>query len=186
MSQILLIMASVRPSRIADQLADWIHAQNTLGLPIETVDLRDWPLPMDDEPHQPKQKGFDGYTSEYTRNWSRKVDSAAGFIFLLPQYNWGYPAALKNALDHLYSEWQGKPVVITSYGAGGGGKAADQIAQVCQGLHLEAVPTRPALPLKAAEKTDAGRLVDPDAAFAAQAADMQAALGELAAALRSA
>ena len=179
MPRILFIMASVRPSRIGDQLAEWIHTQNAVGLDLETVDLRDWPLPMDDEPNQPKQKGFSGYTQEHTRAWSRKVGSAAGFVFLLPQYNWGYPAALKNALDHLYAEWQGKPAIIVSYGASGGGRAADQIAEVFQGLQIEPVATRPALPLKAAERTATGRLADPAAAFADQVADMQDALVQL-------
>ncbi|WP_417720788.1 NADPH-dependent FMN reductase [Salipiger sp.] len=186
MPRILLIMASVRASRIGDQIADWIHGRNDIGLDIETVDLRDWPLPMDDEPHQPKQKGFDGYTQEHTRAWSRKVGPAAGFIFLVPQYNWGYPAALKNALDHLYHEWQYKPAIIVSYGSRGGGKAADQIAQVFQGLHIQPVDTRPALPLKDVARTGADRLADPAAAFAGQEAGMRAALGQLAEALAQA
>ena len=46
------------------------------------------------------------------------------------QYNWGYPAALKNALDFLYKEWHNKPAGIISYGGHGGGKAAAQLQQV--------------------------------------------------------
>lgn len=46
------------------------------------------------------------------------------------QYNWGYPAALKNALDYLYHEWLGKPAVVITYGTRGGGKAAAQLQQV--------------------------------------------------------
>ena len=48
------------------------------------------------------------------------------------QYNWGYPAALKNALDYLYHEWKGKPAVIISYGTRGGGRAAAQLKEVHQ------------------------------------------------------
>ena len=46
------------------------------------------------------------------------------------QYNWGYPAALKNALDYLYRSWNGKPAMIVSYGSHGGGKGAAQLKQV--------------------------------------------------------
>ena len=46
------------------------------------------------------------------------------------QYNWGYPAALKNAVDYLYHSWNGKPAMIVSYGSHGGGKGAAQLKQV--------------------------------------------------------
>ena len=46
------------------------------------------------------------------------------------QYNWGYPASLKNALDYLFPEWNGKPAGIISYGGRGGGKAAAHLAEV--------------------------------------------------------
>ena len=52
-------------------------------------------------------------------------------LLLSAQYNWGYPAALKNAIDYLYHEWKGKPAAIISYGTRGGGKAAEQLKQVC-------------------------------------------------------
>ncbi|KAJ6585596.1 NADPH-dependent FMN reductase-like protein, partial [Mycena capillaripes] len=58
------------------------------------------------------------------------------FIFLTPQYNWGYPAALKLALDALYFEWTNKPVLVLSYGNRGGGKSAAQLRQVLDGLHM--------------------------------------------------
>ena len=185
MPHILLIMASVRPSRIGDQIAAWIHEQNATDLTIETIDLKDWHLPMDDEPHQPKQKGFGGYTQEHTRAWSRKVGGADGFIFLLPQYNWGYPAPLKNALDHLYHEWQDKPAISVTYGSRGGNKAADQLAQVMEGMHIRPVQTRVELPLKEAERGPDERLVDPGTAFAGQAGVMADALGEMSTALKT-
>ena len=37
----------------------------------------------------------------------RLVASFQGFVFVTPQYNWGYPAALKNTWDYLYKEWNG-------------------------------------------------------------------------------
>jgi NAD(P)H-dependent FMN reductase len=68
-------------------------------LAYEIVDLQGWHLPFGDEPGIPAQ-GVYGH--DHTRAWSAKVAAADGFIFVTPQYNWGYPAPLKNARDHLY------------------------------------------------------------------------------------
>ena len=61
------------------------------------------------------------------------MSSCSGFIVLTPQHNWGYPGELKNALDHLYWEWRGKPVMLVTYGGHGGGKCASQLKEVMEG-----------------------------------------------------
>ncbi|KAF7114933.1 hypothetical protein CNMCM5793_000703 [Aspergillus hiratsukae] len=71
--------------------------------------------------------------------WSEEIASHAGFIFVTPQYEWGYPASIKNAIDYLFHEWKGKPGMIVSYGGHGGGKAAQQLCQVPQGLPMQPV-----------------------------------------------
>jgi len=115
---ILLIMGSVRAGRRCPQIAEWVLslADRSGKLACEIVDLKDWPLPFSDEPGIPA-KG--GYTQDHTRAWSAKVAGADGFVFVSPQYNWGYPAALKNALDHLYTEWSGKPLASDEQGREG-------------------------------------------------------------------
>src|ERR1700722_7931287 len=145
-SPTLVIAGSMRPRRIALQIAEWvaeIGRETTKGA-FELIDLRDWPLPMDDEPGIP---AGGSYEHEHTRAWSRKIAAAPAFVFVTPQYNWGYPAALKNALDHLYTEWAGKPAMIVSYGGHGGEKCAAQLRQVAEGLKLRPVPTMPAITL---------------------------------------
>jgi NAD(P)H-dependent FMN reductase len=62
-----------------------------------------------------------------------------GFVFVFPQYNWGYPAPLKNALDFLYDEWAGKPGALVSHGTRGGGRAAKQLHEVLLGLHMQPI-----------------------------------------------
>lgn len=64
------------------------------------------------------------------------MQSYDGFLFVLPQYNWGYPAVLKNALDSLYREWRDKPASFITHGTRGGIKAAEQLTGVLQGLHM--------------------------------------------------
>jgi NAD(P)H-dependent FMN reductase len=141
---ILLIMGSVRAGRRCPQIAEWVLslADKSGQLTCEIVDLKEWHLPFSDEPGIPA-KG--GYTNDHTRAWSDKVAGADGFVIVSPQYNWGYPAALKNALDHLYREWSDKPLVIVTYGGHGGDKCAKQLRQVAEGLKMRLIDTMPAI-----------------------------------------
>jgi NAD(P)H-dependent FMN reductase len=79
------------------------------------------------------------YTQPTTRAWSAHIASFDAFIFLCPQYNWGYPAAIKNALDYLFHEWTGKPAMVVSDGGRGGGKGGDQLVEVLKGLRMKVV-----------------------------------------------
>lgn len=141
---ILTIMGSVRPGRRCPQIAEWVLslADPSGQVTYEIVDLKNWQLPFDDEPGIPA-KG--AYTHNHTQAWSAKVISADGFIVVSPQYNWGYPAALKNALDHLYKEWAGKPMAIVTYGGHGGTKCAEQLRQVAEALKVRLTSTMPAI-----------------------------------------
>jgi NAD(P)H-dependent FMN reductase len=148
-ASVLVVMGSVRAGRRCPQIASWVIglAEASSSLKYELVDLTDWPLPMGDEAGIPAAQGE--YAQEHTRAWSRKIAMAAAFVFVTPQYNWGYPAPLKNALDHLYKEWKGKPAVIVSYGGHGGGKCAAQLRQVIEGLDMRPVAPCPASSLPA-------------------------------------
>ncbi len=141
---ILVVMGSVRAGRRCPQITNWLLGTlKRLGpMACEVIDLREWHLPADDEPGIPAQGG---YSRAHTRAWSAKVAGADGIVIVSPQYNWGYPAALKNALDHLYLEWRGKPLVIVTYGGHGGGKCADQLRQVAAALKLRPVETMPGI-----------------------------------------
>jgi NAD(P)H-dependent FMN reductase len=143
---VLLIMGSVRAGRTCPRIAHWAagigHASTDLA--FEVIDLADWLLPMDDEPGLPHAGE---YSHAHTQAWSEKVKNAAAVVFVTPQYNWGYPAPLKNAIDHLYNEWRGKPAAIISYGGHGGTKCAKQLRQVGAGVKMRMVAMAPALTL---------------------------------------
>lgn len=81
----------------------------------------------------------DTYTSDKVSAWSSLVASCQAFVILTPQHNWGYPGELKTALDHLYHEWNGKPVMIATYGGHGGGKCYEQLRQVLTGLKMQVI-----------------------------------------------
>ena len=174
---ILVIMGSVRATRRCPEIAGWVLsiARETCSCALELVDLKDWPLPADDEPNIPA-KG--PYTQDHTRAWSRKIAAAAGFIVVTPQYNWGYPAPLKNAIDHVYAEWAGKPIAIMTYGGHGGGKCAAQLRQVAEALDMRAVATMPGFTLSRA--MIGGGPIDPATDFAASADAVRSAIAELA------
>ena len=173
---ILVIMGSARANRLCPLLATWVIdvARLSAGLDCELVDLAEWPLPMDDEPGIP---AFGGYVQAHTRAWSEKIASADALVFVTPQYNWGYPAPLKNAIDHLYAEWHGKPLVIVSYGGYGGGKCAAQLKQVADGLKMRVIPTMPGITLP--ESQIRGGRLKADEDLKEQAGPLQQAFAEL-------
>ncbi len=173
-------MGSVRAQRLGPVLVRWVAeiGQEATGLPFELVDLAEWKLPMDDEPHIPVTGR---YLHPHTRAWSEKVAGGAGFVFVTPQYNWGNPAALKNAIDHCYAEWQGKPLAIVTYGGHGGAKCAEQLQQVAEGIKMRLVPAMPGLSLTRAMMD--GGPINPEADFAEQWPAIHAACVALAALL---
>jgi NAD(P)H-dependent FMN reductase len=178
-----VILGSIRAGRLCPRLAAWVIeiGRASTGLNYELVDLADWPLPMDDEPGIPARGG---YAQEHTRAWSRKIANADAFVFVTPQYNWGYPAVLKNAIDHLYAEWRGKPVAIVSYGGHGGGKCATQLRQVTEGLKMRPVATMPGIPLT--HEMIKGGPVEPEKDFQSCVETVRQALVELVIILESA
>ena len=182
MLRVYIVIGSVRQNRIGGQVAQWVASMISLGMPLETevVDLRDWPLPLGDEPEVP---ATGSYVHEHTRKWSRKIAAADGYVFVTPQYNRGYPAALKNALDHLFNEWNGKPALIVSYGHHGGSKAAAQLRQVLEGLRMQSVAIMPAITFSADMLSTDGSLRNPKEDFGPFAAQVADALQELAALL---
>ncbi|KAJ7769098.1 NADPH-dependent FMN reductase family protein [Mycena maculata] len=143
--RIALIVASTRTPRVGPSIAKIASGIIIPRLParwtFEVVDLMEHPLPLHTADPIipagiPQPIADTAYADPATNAWSALVRSFDGFIFLTPQYNWGYPAALKLALDALYYEWVGKPALIISYGSRGGGKAAAQLRQVFDGLHM--------------------------------------------------
>jgi NAD(P)H-dependent FMN reductase len=145
---VLIIMGSVREGRRCPAIVAWAAARRPPSLTCEVVDLKEWHLPMDDEAAIP---ATGEYRNGHTRAWSEKIRGADGFAIVTPQYNWGYPAVLKNALDHLYDEWKGKPLMLVTYGGHGGDKCARQLRTVAKGLHMKTVWASPALVLTRAQ-----------------------------------
>jgi len=124
--QLHIIVASTRPGRIGLPVAEWFRRQALAhgSFDLQWVDLAEWNLPFVDEPHHPRLRQ---YTHDHTRRWSALVDSADAFVFVTPEYNYGMPATLLNALDFLFHEWAYKAVGFVSYGGLSGGTRAVQM-----------------------------------------------------------
>jgi NAD(P)H-dependent FMN reductase len=137
--RIAVVIGSTRPGRICPGIARWSLQvlRESSPLAYELLDLAEVNLPFLDEPIKAALRE---YQHEHTKAWSRTVDSYDGFVFVFPQYNWGYPAPLKNALDFLYHEWTGKPVSYVTYGTRGGNKGAEQLSSVLHGLKMQELP----------------------------------------------
>ncbi|KAJ7779009.1 flavoprotein-like protein [Mycena metata] len=142
--RVAFIIASTRTPRVGPAIANIIPEIINPFLPANTtltaIDLMDHPLPLYTAGLIPagvaRPVPDNVYADPATNAWSALIGSFDAFIFLTPQYNWGYPAALKLALDALYHEWTGKPALVVSYGNRGGGKAAGQLRQVLAGLRM--------------------------------------------------
>lgn len=154
-----MIVGSTRPNRICRDIALWVAAILHAGsqLDYELLDLAEVDLPFLDEPLKP---AVGNYAHEHTRAWSRRVSSFDAFVFVFPQYNWGYPAPLKNALDFLYAEWHDKPAGLVTYGTRGGRKGAEQLRGVLDGIHMRTLDAGVELSITAADVDPMERLLD--------------------------
>ncbi|KAF4633281.1 hypothetical protein G7Y89_g4827 [Cudoniella acicularis] len=150
-----VVICSSRQPRVCPQIASFVsstitslpsYTSNLTPPTLTTIDLLEWNLPMFNEPLVPAQiHTAADYVQPHTQAWSLEIQKYNAFIFVLPQYNWGYPAVLKNAIDYLFNEWKGKPAMIVSYGGHGGGKAAAQLRQVLDGVGMKNLETMVAL-----------------------------------------
>lgn len=123
MYNLKVITSTVRPGRKGPVIADWIAglATKTGNFNVEVLDLGEIKLPLMDEPHHPVMKK---YEYEHTRQWSAKIEEADAFIFVTAEYDYGYPAPLRNALEYLVHEWGYKAAGIVSYGGVSAGTRA--------------------------------------------------------------
>jgi NAD(P)H-dependent FMN reductase len=121
-----VVIASTRPGRAGEPIGRWFAGQcrRDERFSVGVTDLAELALPLMDEPNLPRMRQ---YVHEHTRAWSRTVDAADCFVFVMPEYNHGFCAGLKNAIDYLHEEWAGKPVGFVSYGGASGGMRAVQL-----------------------------------------------------------
>lgn len=126
MLQIAIILGSTRPGRNGAAVAKWVQeiGAKRSDAKISLVDVADFNLPLLDEPVPPS---LHQYQKPHTIKWAECIAAFDAFIFVTPEYNHGTSAALKNAIDHLYVEWNNKAAGFVSYGSAGGARAVEQL-----------------------------------------------------------
>ena len=140
--RIALIIGSTRATRFADVPAAWMKAQADArgDMTVEVVDLRDFDLPMFDEP---ASNAYMPSSNAAAVAWQQKIASFDGYIFVVAEYNHSVTGALKNALDQAYVEWARKPMAAIAYGSMGGARALEHLRMIA--VELQMVPVRNAV-----------------------------------------
>lgn len=148
MLKIGIVIGSVRPGRAGEAVARWTHeiAKQHGGAEYEVIDLREVDLPPLDEESAPM---LGRYARSHTLGWAERIRPFDGYVFVTPEYNHGMPAALKNAIDFLYAEWNNKAAAFVSYGSEGGVRAVEQLRQVMAQIRIADVGSAVALSLAA-------------------------------------
>ena len=116
MPTLMVIVASTRSARVGHTVADWVAdtARSRGDLTVDVADLQEIGLPFFDEAHPPM---LGKYELPHTLAWAERVAAADAFVIVSPEYNGSYPGVLKNALDYLVAEWNGKRAAVVGYGA---------------------------------------------------------------------
>jgi len=138
MLRIAIIIGSTRPGRKAEAVAKWVYeiAQKRSDVEFELVDIKDFNLPLLDEPLSPI---MGKYSHQHTKDWSAKIASFDAYVFVTPEYNHATSGALKNAIDFLYHEWVNKAAGFVGYGGAGGARAVEQLRLVMAEVQIATV-----------------------------------------------
>jgi NAD(P)H-dependent FMN reductase/GNAT superfamily N-acetyltransferase len=183
-ARVLVLTCSTRPGAFGPVVSQWLidsirPRATELGVELVPVAISELNLPFLDEEEHPSS-GV--YRHEHTRQWSAIVAAADGFIAVTPEYNYGMPATLKNALDYLGGEWAWKPIGFVSYGnTSAGTRSVQHTKQVVTTLRM--VPLGATVAIRIGDSVEHGRL-RPDAARDAAGVSLLDELARVAHALR--
>src|SRR5947199_8690727 len=138
MLKVGIITGSTRPNRKSLDVATWVleAARKRSDAEYELVDIKDFELPLLDEPMPPS---MGKYEQPHTKRWAAKIASMDAFVFVSPEYNHGIPGALKNAIGFLFAEWNHKAAGSVSYGGAAGDRAVDQLRLVVADANIATV-----------------------------------------------
>ena len=186
--RVAVIIGTTRDGRFSGRVAEWVAArlEQRPEFELEGIDLRDHPLPFFDGA-APARTGHD-YPREDVARLGEALDRADGFVVLTAEYNHGYPAVLKNAMDWTFVEWRRKPITFVGWGNVGGARAIEQLREVA--VEYEMAPLRHAvhilpdvmIPVRRAEAPDVALFEPVEAKLELMVSDLLWWMGALAAA----
>ena len=144
--RIAIIIGSTRPNRNGEAVGKWVYelASNRDDAEFELIDLKDFHLPLLDEPLPPS---MGQYSNSHTKKWAETISSFDAYVFVTPEYNHSVPAALKNAIDFLYKEWNNKSAGFVGYGGAGAIRAIEHLRLTMAELQIADIRTQVSLSL---------------------------------------
>jgi NAD(P)H-dependent FMN reductase len=150
-----LLLGTPRKHRESANVARWVYSRMQARDEIETqfFDVQDFDLPSDDYGQEIKDR---------FPEWRDAIVRADGLVIVTPEYNHGYPGALKSVLDLLLREYIHKAVAIVGVSAQvwGGTRVIESMVHVVRELGLAMTFTDLNFP-RVQDKFDAeGNLLD--------------------------
>lgn len=139
MTKIAVIVGSTREGRVSDKLAKWVAEEVGKQADVETVDLKDYPMPFFNESISPRFNPSRTPLPE-VKKWLDKIAEFDGYVIVTPEYNRAMPGVLKNALDTLGNEMVDKPVTLVGHGSVGGAQAVATLRISLPGIGAVALP----------------------------------------------
>ena len=157
--KIKLIVGSTRQGRIGITVADWlVGVAKNAGVELEVLDLKEVNLPKFDSAISPMYAAVD---TPDAKAWAAQIAEADGLIFLTSEYNRSIPASLKDAIDYLYTEWNGKKAGIVSYGwIDGGASATKHLTDILNWVKIELVEPNIAVKFDGETFNESGQFKD--------------------------
>jgi NAD(P)H-dependent FMN reductase len=159
-----MVIGSIRQNRNGLVVAEWLVSQaKAAGYDLEILDLKEINLPKFDSAVSPMYMAVD--TPE-AKAWAAQIADAEGLVFLTSEYNRSIPASLKDAIDYLYREWNGKKASIVSYGwIDGGASAVKHLTDILNWVKVEIQGPEVAIKFTPETFNESGQFNDIDAAL---------------------
>ncbi|HSX45381.1 MAG TPA: NAD(P)H-dependent oxidoreductase [Candidatus Saccharimonadia bacterium] len=154
--KVAVIIGAIREGRKTPAQAKWVlkTLEAMDDVEAELVDLRDYPMPLFDEPVSPRYNP-NRKVAPQAQKWLDKLAEFEAYVFVTPEYNHGVPGALKNAID--YVDWQlsRKPAAVVSHGSAGGARAEVALKEILSESRMVPMPTIPGVAMNhMSEKID--------------------------------
>ena len=150
-----VLLGTPRKNRESENVANWVCAKIGERDDVESqlFDVRDFQLPHDDY-----GTAIGGEFPE----WRDAIIRADGLVIVTPEYNHGYPGALKSVLDLLLKEYIHKAVALVGVSAGpfGGTRVIESMVPMVRELWLAVTFTDLNFPNVKTKFDDDGNLLD--------------------------
>lgn len=127
-----VVLGTLREGRMSERPARYLvdRLQARENIESELIDVRELNLPLIENTYRSLKN-----PPQVLTDLQQKYIRADAIVLVSPEYNAGYPAALKNILDPFYTEFRHKPFGICSVSSGGGGKwVHGQLSGIIHGL----------------------------------------------------